>query len=211
MLHRISKCQAKKIFNRGGLVYLCPCKFLPAGPFSMAVNISGNEYLHCAEVYDETSDLWKGSLEETAWSIMYNRWHFYNASYETGYYAHYYIEGNDWVFETKLDNDYKSSYDWLFRYNYFNIEREDVNYTARELLELFKTIMDCNDLDLLCELCSFVDQQGDDLRRELQSWLKRRIAQSESETWFIGSNLVLHPIPYCAIGWSIEFVYLRSV
>lgn len=97
-LKRISIHQAKKLFADGNsIIILCPCKFYPAGPFSMGCRISGKEYLEDAERYKPqegriVSVLWKGTQEETAWKLMYNNWAFYNTSFETGYYAHYYIE-----------------------------------------------------------------------------------------------------------------------
>lgn len=96
-LKRITIHQAKKLFADGtSIIIVCPCKFHPAGPFSMGCRISGKEYLENAEWYSpekgKESDLWKGTLEKTAWDLMYNNWAFYNTSFETGYYAHYYIE-----------------------------------------------------------------------------------------------------------------------
>lgn len=89
---RISKSAAKKLFNEGKGVYLCPCKMMPGTPFNMAALIYGKEYLEKAEMYRNSPDLWKGTLEATAWDLMYNNWSFYNTSYETGYYAAYYVE-----------------------------------------------------------------------------------------------------------------------
>jgi len=96
-LKRISIHQAKKLFADGtSIIIVCPCKMVPDGPWSLGCRISGKEYLEDAERYSpdngRMSDLWKGSLVETAWKLMYNNWAFYNATYETGYYAHYYIE-----------------------------------------------------------------------------------------------------------------------
>lgn len=97
MLKRISKRHAKKLFADGvSCIVICPCKMIPDGPWSMGCRISGKEYLGNAEFYKPqegriVSVLWKGTLEETAWQLMYNNWAFYNTSWETGYYAHYYI------------------------------------------------------------------------------------------------------------------------
>lgn len=90
-LRRITQRQAKKLFADGEMIVLCPCKCHPYPPFSMGVQINSKEYLERAEDYRGNGKLWKGDIESTAWSLMYNNWRYYNASYETGYYAHYYI------------------------------------------------------------------------------------------------------------------------
>lgn len=89
---RITKRQAQARFNQGKPIILCPCKFYPGGPFSMGWTCYPKEYLEKAEWYRNDGTLWKGSIELTAWDLMFNNWAFYNASYETGYYPHYYIE-----------------------------------------------------------------------------------------------------------------------
>lgn len=95
MFKRISKREAKKLFSEGNkVIYLCPCKMYPSNPWNMACAISGKEYLERAEMYRNHETLWKGTKEETAWQLMYNDWAFYNTSYETGYYAHYYEQSN---------------------------------------------------------------------------------------------------------------------
>lgn len=88
---RISKREAKKRFTKGEIIYLCPRKTLPGFPWNMACLVSPQEWLEKADIYVD-GHLWKGNREETAWSLMYNNWHYYNASHETGYYAHYYVE-----------------------------------------------------------------------------------------------------------------------
>jgi hypothetical protein len=90
-MRRITKRQAKKLFSEGKVFIVCPCKMFPVGPWSVGCNIHPKEYLEDAARYEKHPDLWKGSLEETAWSLMYNNWCFYNTNYEMGYYAHYYI------------------------------------------------------------------------------------------------------------------------
>jgi len=93
MFKRITKQAARKLFNQGNkIIYLCPCKMYPSNPFNVACGISGKDYLEQANFYKQNPTLWKDSLEKTAWDIMYFNWAFYNANYETGYYAHYYIE-----------------------------------------------------------------------------------------------------------------------
>lgn len=89
---RITIHQAKKRFFNGEVVYFCPHKMRPDGPFSCATGIHPKEWLENAESYQNHPDLWKGSTEATAWRLAYNNWAYYNASYETGYYAAYYVE-----------------------------------------------------------------------------------------------------------------------
>ena len=90
---KVTKSQAKKLFNQGSPIYLCPNKMYPSGSFNMACLVFGKEYLEAAERYRTNPTLWEGTLEETAWGLMYRNWVYYNATYETGYYASYYIEG----------------------------------------------------------------------------------------------------------------------
>lgn len=92
-LRRITKREAQAKFYTGveGII-LCPCKFRPDGPFSMGCRVFGREWLDKAEGYADSPDLWKGTINSTAWSLMYNNWAYYDTSYETGYYAHYYVE-----------------------------------------------------------------------------------------------------------------------
>lgn len=92
-MRRITKAQAVKLFNQKSKpVTLCPCKMRPEGPFSMGTLIFGQEWFAKAEQYKTHPDLWKGSLETTAWALMYNNWSFYNSNNECGYYPHYYVE-----------------------------------------------------------------------------------------------------------------------
>jgi hypothetical protein len=91
-MKRITKQEAYKRFCDGDIIVLSPCKFIPDGSFSMGCRISGKEWLeHCAK-YENHCTLWEGTLYKTAWSRMMDNWKYYNASYETGYYAHYYID-----------------------------------------------------------------------------------------------------------------------
>lgn len=69
---RISKREARKRFGDNQTVILCPSKIRPGFPFGMH-----------STIFPDGSE---------SWDTMYNRWHYYNASYETGYYAHYYVE-----------------------------------------------------------------------------------------------------------------------
>jgi hypothetical protein len=92
-MRRISKSEAKRMFTTTDkAVYFCPCKMHPYRPWNQAVPLFGKEYLERAAGYRDNPELWEGSVEETAWSLAYNNWAFYNTSHETGYYAHYYID-----------------------------------------------------------------------------------------------------------------------
>lgn len=71
---RITKQEAQKRFAASLPIYLNPCKLAPNGPWSMACLVFGKDY--------------------ESWDQMYNNWAFYNATYETGYYAHYYVEAS---------------------------------------------------------------------------------------------------------------------
>jgi hypothetical protein len=93
MFVRITKAQARKLFAQGDeIIFLCPCRMRPGTPFNMAAAVSGREYLEKAVAYKDHPDLWKGSVEATAWDLMFNNWAYYNASHECGYYPHYFIE-----------------------------------------------------------------------------------------------------------------------
>ncbi len=95
---RISKRAARKLFAEGNkMFYLCPCKLYPGSPWNVAALVCGREYLETARARmerdaDQLTDPWNDSVESLAWDLLYNNWAFYNASYETGYYAHYYVE-----------------------------------------------------------------------------------------------------------------------
>ena len=89
---RLTKHRAMERFANGDMIFLCPCKMSPLGPFSSAALISGREYLEKAKDYRDHPTLWRGSLEATAWHLIYADWEYYNASWEGGYYAHYYVQ-----------------------------------------------------------------------------------------------------------------------
>jgi len=88
---RITKRKAKACFAKDEAIFLCPCKMAPGSLWNVEVWIQGQPYLDKAETYRGDPALWKGTLEETAWSLMYSIWEYHNVSWETGYYAHYYI------------------------------------------------------------------------------------------------------------------------
>lgn len=92
MFKRITKREAKALFAKGEVVYFCPCKFAPDGPWSMACGCHPTEWLEQAKTYEGHPILWKGTVEATAWDLAYNNWAYYNATNETGLYAHYYLQ-----------------------------------------------------------------------------------------------------------------------
>lgn len=92
-MRRINIREAKKSFFAGKQFYICPVKMRPGPPFNMAcLVLSGKEWMEKAGFYKDNPTLWKGTQEKTAWELFYNNWKYYNASYETGYYAAYYVE-----------------------------------------------------------------------------------------------------------------------
>lgn len=102
---RITKKQAFKRFTEHKTIYLVPCKFYPGGVWNVECLITlTDDLIDSAKRYEQYfkeqdtsfyakqyAHLWSGSIEKTAWNLMYNNWSYYNTSYEQGYYAHYYI------------------------------------------------------------------------------------------------------------------------
>jgi hypothetical protein len=96
---RITKAQARKLFNEGKPLTLCPCKVLPGGEWPQQSNISEKGIAELKEKaawyspdgISPSTILWKGDINKTAWDLMYNEWAFYNTNSEQGQYAHYYI------------------------------------------------------------------------------------------------------------------------
>jgi hypothetical protein len=80
MFRRISTAAAKRFFAQGLPVVLCPCKCVPAPghPFVQHVTVSSAD--------------WRKPWIEDPWRSMLNEWKHYNASYEMGYYPHFYVE-----------------------------------------------------------------------------------------------------------------------
>jgi hypothetical protein len=102
-MQRISKRQAFKRFVAGQKIILCPVKLRPGFPFAPQITLSPETiqaYKARAEYYspdllhrgDSANMIWQGSIEKTAWHLMYTEWAFHNTSYEAGYYAAYYVE-----------------------------------------------------------------------------------------------------------------------
>lgn len=70
---RISKQEARKLWDAGKPVYIIACKMRPGMPFSMGMNICRDE-----------AGGW------TDFQSVCNNFMFYNCSYETGYYPAFY-------------------------------------------------------------------------------------------------------------------------
>lgn len=80
---RITKAEARKRYENNEPFVMCPCKMRPGFPFGMHSTIFPEA--HKPAGYPE---LWD------SFDSVYNNWAYYNASYEAGYYAHFYIEEN---------------------------------------------------------------------------------------------------------------------
>jgi hypothetical protein len=80
---RITKAQARARFTNNETFVMCPCKMRPGFPWAPQVTIHSADYK--PEGYP---DLWD------SFDSVYNNWAYYNASWETGYYATYYVESN---------------------------------------------------------------------------------------------------------------------
>lgn len=91
-MYKISQTQAKRIWLSGKPIYICPSNISPSMPFNVAALTFAKEWLEKADLHGKSSKLWKGSREETAWQLMLNNWKYYNASYEAGYYPHFYVD-----------------------------------------------------------------------------------------------------------------------
>lgn len=97
---RITKREARRRFAKGLPFALCPCKMMPGGPWAIHSTVYPDdiaEYKEKATWYapdgiSPSDTLWEGTVDATAWDLLYNNWAFYNTSWETGYYAAYYVE-----------------------------------------------------------------------------------------------------------------------
>lgn len=93
-MKRISKRQARELFATNQPFYICPVKLHPYPPFSSASLIFRNEYSASGE-NPSTGNIFEDFYNSTyipAWDVMYNNWAYYNTSWETGYYASYWVE-----------------------------------------------------------------------------------------------------------------------
>lgn len=98
MFRRITKREAKRRFGDGEEIVLCPCNMIPGGGWHVQCSVRLSEERFADALgygVHKHPDLWKGTVLETAWALMYNDWAFYNTNYEMGYYAHYYLEVKD--------------------------------------------------------------------------------------------------------------------
>ena len=81
MFIRITKKKARQLFIEDKSFSLCPCKLIPSFPFCQALRVNPKD--------------WKKQPEDNvdeAFEALITDWVYYNASYEVGYYPHYYIE-----------------------------------------------------------------------------------------------------------------------
>ena len=99
---KVSKQEARRRFDAGEPIILCPCKFVAAdGGWQVHHEFSADsiaEFKDGAARYDPAvynnpvpANCWAGSVNQTAWDLMHRNWSFYNTNYELGYYAHYYV------------------------------------------------------------------------------------------------------------------------
>jgi hypothetical protein len=89
---RITRKRAKELWSAGLPITLCPCRCSPASQWSIACTIHPELYTPRAKAYRDHPTLWKGSVEETSWDLMYRRWAYYNTGPGLGSYAHYYVQ-----------------------------------------------------------------------------------------------------------------------
>lgn len=87
---RITKAEARKLFDAGKVVYWCGHKMRPEGPFSPAIGIHPRPWMEQATLH-VGGECWKGTHTKTAWTLAFNAWMFYNANWECGYYPAYYV------------------------------------------------------------------------------------------------------------------------
>ena len=78
MYNRITHHAARKMFFAGEIVVFCPCKMYPCHPISFQVFIHPSEYLS------------QNATPQEAWKAAIRNFNFHNASWETGYYPHFY-------------------------------------------------------------------------------------------------------------------------
>ena len=69
---RVSKPMARKAYNNGKEILLCPCKLSPDGIWRVSVTVSNKS----GETFDHSS----------------NAYEYYNCNAEAGYYASFYIK-----------------------------------------------------------------------------------------------------------------------
>ena len=88
---QLTRERAKERWFNGDAITLVACKCHPAGLFGLAVDIYPEGYMAEARSYGRHSPLWKGSVKETAWYLMYQEWSQSSTSFDLGAYAHFYI------------------------------------------------------------------------------------------------------------------------
>lgn len=85
-MKRITQKQAEKLLQQDKSIIIVPCKFSPEpGNFSLAMTITKGSISE--QLSYNPAATWKEKF-----SAFLNNYRFYNCSYETGYYPHYYQE-----------------------------------------------------------------------------------------------------------------------
>lgn len=72
MFQRITKQEAKRLFECGETIVLCPCKLRPGFPWS--------------------PHSYSSQRDDRTFAQLLASWTFYNSSWEAGYYPHFYLE-----------------------------------------------------------------------------------------------------------------------
>jgi len=84
-MRRITKREAFQRFCNGLSFVLCPCKMHPEYPWNMGYHVPAFAIINFDWVQIEQTP-------KERWDSLYANWAFYNCTWETGYYAHYYVD-----------------------------------------------------------------------------------------------------------------------
>ncbi len=88
---QLTRERAKERWFSGDAITLIPCKCSPTGPSGLAVEVYPEGFMVEARSYGRHSPLWKGSVEETAWYLMYQEWAYSSTGFDLGAHANFYI------------------------------------------------------------------------------------------------------------------------
>ena len=83
-MYKINQKKAKKLWFAGRPIWLCPCNIKQPTPAHL---VTFSHWKESAEWAEGDESLWKGSVEETAWHLMYEHWKVYNGSQAPHYFA----------------------------------------------------------------------------------------------------------------------------
>lgn len=96
---RIDKREARKQWRNGVTIGLVACNMRPFGGWSYPCFVTPEEWIAKRKDSRNHNDYWMKpylypglDVVDAAFQCMLDNWSYYNASYETGYYPHYYIE-----------------------------------------------------------------------------------------------------------------------